>query len=118
MFTGNVMLMPGQELRAFTVLRPEVRGTENGREGLTNRFVEVGVIRGILAQAKPEEIERWRMLNHPVTHKIIMQRTPPFEVKPGDVFERAGRRFYHQTSPYDVGDIGHWTVFYCDETCQ
>ena len=115
MFTGNVMLMPGQELRDFTVSRPETRGTENGREGLTNQFQEVGKVRAILAQAKPEEVQRWRQLNHPITHKIIMQKKPSFDIRPGDIFERDGRRFYHQMSPYDLGDIGHWTIFYCDE---
>jgi hypothetical protein len=115
MFTGNVMLMPGQELREFTVSRPDTRGTENGREGLTNKFYEVGKVRAILAQAKPEEVQRWRQLNHPITHKIIMQHKAAFEIQPGDIFERDGKRYYHQMSPYNVGDIGHWTIFYCDE---
>ena len=109
------MMMPGQELREFTVLRPETRSTDNGREGLTNQFVEIGKISAILAQAKPEEIQRWRQLTHPITHKIIMQDRPPFDIKPGDIFERAGRRFYNQAIPYDVGDLGHWTIFYCEE---
>ena len=115
MHTGNVMMVPGQELRVFTVSRPRPRETENARAGLTDGFEYVGTIRGVLAQAKPEEIQRWRQLNHPITHKIIMQRTPPFDVKPGYIFERAGRRFYNQAIPYDVGDIGHFTIFYCDE---
>ena len=108
-------MMPGQELREFVVKRPEKRGTENGREGLTNQFVEIGKIHAILAQAKPEEVQRWRQLNHSITHKIIMQYVPPFDIQPGDVFERDGRRFYHQMVPYDVGDLGHWTIFYADE---
>jgi hypothetical protein len=54
------MLMPGQEQREFTVYRPESRSTENGREGLTNQLVEVGKVRAILAQAKAEEVQRWR----------------------------------------------------------
>lgn len=114
MFTGNVMLMPGQEQREFTVLRPDGRETENGRE-LINGYETVGTLQAILAQARPEERERWRQVNHPITHKLIMQHKPTFEVKPGDIFERDGRRFYHQTLPYDSGDLGHWTVFYCDE---
>ena len=109
------MLLPGQELRDFTVSRPETIGADNGREGLTNRYVEVGRIEAILASAKPEEIHRWKQLNHPITHKIIMQGILPFDIKPGDIFERAGRRFYNRTLPNDVGDLGHWTIFYCDE---
>ena len=115
MFTGNIMLRAGQELRDFTVSRPATRGTDNGREGLTNLTVPVGKIRAILAQAKPEEILRWKQINHPITHKIIMQRKPPFDVAPGDMFETAGRKFYNQALPYNVGDLGHWMIFYCDE---
>ena len=109
------MLLPGQEMREFTVFRPETRGTERGREGLTNRHTEVGTIRAILAQAKPEEVQHWRQLNHPITHKIIMQGKPSFDIRPGDTFEREGKRYYHQASPYNVGDLGHWSIFYCDE---
>jgi len=109
------MMLPGQELREFTVLRPETRGTANGREGITNQHETIGTIRAILAQAKPEEVQRWRQLGHPITHKIIMQHKPSFDIRPGDIFERAGRRFYHQMTPYDIGDIGRWTIFYCSE---
>jgi len=114
MFTGNVMLLPGQELREFTVQRPQTHETQRGRETI-NGYETLGTLRAILAQAKPEEIQRWRQLNHPVTHKIITQHKPDFEVKPGDIFEHNGRRFYTQTLPYDPGDLSHWTIFYCDE---
>ena len=117
MFTGNIMLMPGQELREFAVSKPETRGTDNGREGLVDGFTEVGKVRAILAQARPDETQRWRQLNHPVSHKIIMQHAPPFEVKTGYVFELSGteQRFYVSTMPYEPGGIGHWTIFYCIE---
>jgi hypothetical protein len=111
------MLRPGQELREFKVFRPETRETELGRI-VTNQLLEsgeIGKVKAILAQATPEEIQRWRQLTHPITHKIIMRSKPDFEIKTGDVFERDGRRFYHQKSPVDVGDLGHWNIFYCEE---
>jgi len=114
MFAGNVMLMPGQELREFEVLRPESRETENARK-LTGDYKKVGTIRAILAAAKPIEKEQWRQIGHPITHKIIMQYKPSFDILPGDIFERERRRFYNQAIPYDVGDLAHWTIFYCDE---
>ena len=120
MFTGVVFLVPGQELREFDVMRPETRETSNGRV-VNNGYASVGKVTAILAAAKSEEKERWRQLEHPITHKIIGQGVPPFEVKPGDIFERADgspagrRRFYNQATPYNVGDIGHWTIYYCDE---
>jgi len=113
------MLMPGQELRDIEVLRPVTRKTENGRAGLINRFENVGCLRGILAAAKPEEIERWRQLNHPISHKVITQGSPDFEIRPGFCFalrQVSGHRyFYNQTQPYNVGDLDHWIIFYCEE---
>lgn len=114
MFVGAIMHLPGEELRHFRVLRPETRETARGRV-VTNEFTEVGHITAILAQARPEEVVRWQQLEHPITHKIIMRCIPPFEVLSGDIFEREGRRFYMQAKPYDVGDIHHWMIFYCDE---
>jgi len=108
------MLRSGQELRAFSVLRPDKRETERGRI-TTNGYTEIGRVRAILAQARPEEIQRWRQLTHPITHKVITRQKPDFEVRPGDIFERDGRRFYNQALPYNPGDIGHWTIFYCEE---
>ena len=117
MFTGTVMLLPGQELHKFTVSKPEHQGTENGREGLINQYERVGELEAILAQATPDETQRWRMLNHPVSHKIIMQHTPGFEVKPGYLFEltASGQQFFVSTLPYEPGAIGHWTIFYCND---
>ena len=113
--TGCVMITEGKALRTFNVWRPVTRGTDAGREGLTNSYENIGTIRGTLAQAKPEEVQRWRQLEHPVSHKIIMRKKPAFDVLPGDVLEYAGRRFYNTAVPYDVGGIGHFTIFYCNE---
>lgn len=113
MFAQGVFFVPGQELRKFTVLRPENRETENGRI-VNNSYTPIGTIRAILAQAKPEEKERWRQLQHPVTHKIIMPFTA-LEIKADYIFERGGRRFYMKGEPYNIGDLNKWTIYYCEE---
>ena len=114
MFAGNIMLMPGQELREFVVSRPERYETESGLVKVGG-YAEVGRVFAILAQAKSDEIQRWRQLTHAVTHKIIMKRRPDFEIKPGYIFERDGHRFNVHEPPYDVGGLGHWMIFYCEE---
>ena len=110
-------MMPGQELREFVVSKPETRSTENRRAGLFNQYVKVGTIWAILAQAKPEETQRWRQLNHPVSHKIIMQHKPTFEVGTGYIFEQSdtSQKFYVSAVPYEPGGIGHWMIFYCTD---
>jgi hypothetical protein len=117
MFTGAINLYPGQELREFKVLRTKNRETERGRIVSAGEGEEktLGTIKAVLAAAKPSETERWRQLEHPVTHKIIQYGASGFEIRPGDVFEREGRRFYNQTLPYNIGGLNHWTIYYCDE---
>lgn len=114
MFTGAINLTPGQELRVFTVYRDGEHKTASGRI-LMNGAERIGEIKAVLAAAKPEEKERWKQLEHPVTHKIIQQGVPPFEIKPGDAIVRGETRYIVQTAPYNPGGINHWTIYYCDE---
>jgi len=114
MFEGIISFVPGQEMREFTVLKAEKRETENGRV-VNNTYVSAGSIKAVLAAAKPEETQRWRQLQHPVTHKIISRGAPFPDIRPGDVFENNGRQFYIQTKPYNVGGLNHWTIYYCSE---
>ena len=95
-------MVPGQELREFTVLRRSKRKTGNRRVLTNSENTEpakvVGTLIAALAQAKPEEIERWKQQGHPITHKIIQQEPPSFEIKPNDEFERGERRFILQSN--------------------
>jgi hypothetical protein len=88
--------------------------TDNNRP-LSNSFEAVGKIEAILAQANSKERERWNQLGHPITHKIIQQFTSELDIRSGDIFERAGRRFYNAGMPYNPGDLGNWTIYYCEE---
>lgn len=114
MYTGTVSFLPGQELRTFEVYRNGERRTPGGRI-VMNGAEKLGEIRAVLAAAKPSEIERWRQLEHPVTHKIIQQGGAPFEIRPGDSITHGSRRYIVQTAPYNPGGINHWTIYYCDE---
>ncbi len=114
MFGHGVFCVPGNELREFTVLQPKSRETENGRV-INNTYIPVCTIKAVSAAAKPEEKERWKQLQHPVTHKIIQQGISEVEIKPGYILERDGRRFYIRTEPYNVGSLNYWTIYYCEE---
>lgn len=114
MFTGATNLPPGTEIRAFDVFRDGERRTPSGRVTMSGAE-RLGGIKAVLAAASPREIERWRQLEHPVTHKIIQQGRAPFEVRPGDSIAHGGKRYIVQAAPYDPGGLGHWTIYYCDE---
>ena len=114
MFTGAILMTPGQELRTFTVYRDGDHRTASGRV-ISNGAAPLGKIRAVLAAARPEEILRWRQLEHPITHKIIQQGTAAFEIRPGDSLVYGDRRYIVQANPYNPGDLNHWTIYYCDE---
>ncbi len=114
MFTSSILFTPGQELRSFTVFRDGERKTASGRI-TSNGTKQLGTVKAVLAAAKPEEIERWRQLQHPVTHKIIQQGVPPFEIRPGDCFKRGEKRYIVQKEPYNPGGLNHWAIYYCEE---
>lgn len=114
MLGHGVFFVSGRELREFTVLRPDVRETENGRV-INNSYITVCKIRAILAAAKPEEKERWRQLQHPITHKIIQQGISEVKIKAGYILEYEERKFYISTEPYNIGGLNYWTIYYCEE---
>ncbi len=114
MFAGAINLTPGQELKKFDVYRDGDHRTASGR--ITSNGTELlGSIKAVLAAAKPEEIERWRQLQHHVTHKIIQQGVPPFQIRPGDCFKQGEKRYIVQTEPYNPGGLNHWIIYYCEE---
>lgn len=67
---------------------------------------------GILAEAKPEEKERWQQLQHPITHTIVQSGAP--EAKTGDRLIFLNRYFYIQGTD-DIGSLGLYTLFYVEE---
>ena len=117
MFTGNVTLLPGQELREFEVSEMETQGTERGREGLAGGYRKIGEIRAVLARARAEEVQRWRQLNHPITHRLIMRGAPPFEILSGYRLHQKDTEqdFYVTNLPYDPGGLGHFTIIYLND---
>jgi len=114
MFTGAIFLTPGQELREFEVWREQDYCTASGRI-TSNGAQRLGAIRAVLAAAKPEEIERWRQLEHPVTHKLIQPGIAPFGIRAGDSLVHGEKRYIVQTAPYNPGGLNHWTIYYCEE---
>lgn len=118
MFFAGVNHLPGQELRHFEVERPVKQKSENGRVKQGVGRALLGTMTAALAQAKPEEKERWLQLTHPVTHKIISRGVLEFQVKPGDVFSCGQREFVVTAIPYNVGDLNHWIIYYCEERAE
>lgn len=91
--------------RDFVVERKTQTVTEAGRKAVM--FQPTGNhLKGVLAEAKALEIERWKQLQHPVTHTIVMKggRCP---AKIGDRLVLGGRSYYVQ----GIDNIGALSIF-------
>ncbi len=70
------------------------------------------IIRGVLAETKPDETERWRQLQHSVSHTIV-QYGPPL-AKPEDRLKLGERTFYVEGVD-NIDGLDVVTVYYADE---
>lgn len=67
---------------------------------------------GVLAGAQPNEIERFRQLEHPITHTITHKGHP--KAQEGDRLIHGSRIFYVQGVD-DPGELGAWAIYYAEE---
>ena len=106
---NNIMFVPGQQLKTFNVYRKKAELDEKNRLKY-GELEPVGYFKGTIAQASQREIERFKSLEHPITHTIVAQLKPP--VKAEDVLERDGKRYFVQSVDDPLG-IGLYTIIYC-----
>ena len=106
-------LRPGQGFKRFTRLKHTTKKSPRGRVGSAVPE-KCGEILGILSVATPKEIERWGTTESPITHKIV-QYGGNNKAADHDILVLGDRYFYIQRSPRNPGDLGHFTVYYCEE---
>lgn len=114
------LLRPGQGFKSFRVLRREGATTPGGRP-YTGALAPCGEFFGIITQATPREVEQFKQLGTPITHKIV-QRGTTNRAKATDVLELSTsnndippRRFLVQGEPRNPGDLGHFLVYTVEE---
>ena len=105
-------LRPGSLSRQFLV---EEKGTgirDTGRKETVFRGTG-RILVGVLSDAKTSEIQRWKELQHPITHTIVQQGGPVL-AKPGDRLVHGGRYFYVQGVD-DPSMLGAFVLYYVEE---
>lgn len=113
------MLRPGQGFKRFRVLR-RVGGTTNTGRPHTSSLQSQGEFHGMMTEASPEDIERYKKRDTPITHTIV-QRGTAHRAKATDVLELVDgcgdkpRRFLVQKDPKDPGDLGHFLIYRVEE---
>lgn len=105
-------LRPGNLYKDFTIEKKDAVITSRGRAKREYDSETGGQVRGILAEAKPEEKERWRQLQHPITHSIVQRGTPKAAAEDRLVF---GDRIFYIQGVDEPGALGLWTIYYAEE---
>ena len=113
------MLRPGQGFKKFRVLRRVSATTNTGRPH-TNSKAPQGEFLGMLTEASPEDIERYKKLDTPITHTIV-QRGTANRAKANDILELVDdsgdkpRQFLVTKEPKDPGELGHFLIYRVEE---
>lgn len=103
---------PGNDLKHFEAYR---KGSHQDTKGaITNAAgpTKLGEFDAVIATADPTEIERWLQNKHPISHTVVLQGVS--QATGGDYLSFGGRKFYIQGKD-NPGELGFWTIFYCNE---
>lgn len=85
-----------------------------GRPKSNFEFKATGkIIRGVIANAKASEIEKWKQNQHLITHTIV-QRFGEVQAKEGDRLVK-GSRFFYVVGVDDVAIRGYFVLYYVEE---
>ena len=105
-------LRPGSLFRQFLVEEKATELRDTGRKETV--FRQTGkILRGILSDAKTSEIQRWKELQHPITHTIV-QKDGEITAKAGDRLVHGGRYFFVQGVD-DPSMLGVFVLYYVEE---
>lgn len=96
----------------FTVETKTETTTSRGRAKENYTGTPTIFIRAILCGATSEQKLQYQQMNHPISHTISHEGKPI--AKEGDRLVLKNRAFYVQGVD-DPGDLGIWTLYYCEE---
>jgi hypothetical protein len=105
-------LRPGNLYKDFIVEKKGASISSRGRAKKSYDSESGERIRGILAEAKPQEKERWRQLQHPISHTIVQKGKPKAGPEDRLVF---GERIFFIQGVDEPGALGFWTIYYVEE---
>lgn len=112
MFSAPMFLRPENLWKDFLVEKGKGGLSATGRA--TQGYDTEGAypISGVLAEADPQQKERFKQLEHPISHTITQQGA--LEAEAGDRLVLGSRHFYVQGVD-DPGGLGLWAIYYAEE---
>ncbi len=109
-----IMFRPGQQLKAFSIYRKKVEVDERGRVTYSkNENLEyIGEIKGSLSAISQKEKYKWKQIEHPASHIIVVRGKT--EIQPEDILVYEGQR-YDIERVEEPGETGIFTILYCNK---
>lgn len=108
---GDLYLRPGNLFKDFRVEKKEIAINSRGRP--KGGYEESGdFLKAVLAKASPEEKERWKQMQHPISHTVVQKGSP--KANPEDRLILGNRIFLIQGLD-ELGSLGLWTIYYVEE---
>ena len=108
---------PGQGFKTFTVKKLGKAVNTNGRVQKAG-YEDVGNIIGILATADQKEMEKWKQLGHPITHKVVQVGVANFAAATNClVLSETGKkdRYFYVQGTGDPGELHHMMRYFVEE---
>ena len=107
-------LRPRSFVETFLVETKTQSINESGRVSSKFEYKATGkVIHGVLAGATTSEIEKWKQLQHEISHTIV-QRFSEVKAKEGDRLVNGSRSFL-VLGVDDVSMLGYYILYYVKE---
>ena len=112
--TPNVRVMylrPGNLFKEFLIESNDETIGESGRPEISYSE-ETRTLKGCLANATEGDRERWKQLQHPITHTIVQRGHPKATPEDKLIF---GERVFLIHAVDDCGGLGISTIYYAEE---
>lgn len=99
----------------FKILENQTAATDRGRVLTSKSTEETRMIRAVLSQASPQEIEMYSQPQHPISHAIVHRGAP--KAKEGDslILGKDESRTFRIQRVKDPGEMSLWTIYYAEE---
>lgn len=102
----------GNMIKDF-VIEPVIQAkTSTGRAATSYDTESRAILRGVIASADANAIQRYDQTGHPITHQIVQYGG--IKAKPGDRLAREHSHYYIQGVD-DIAAMGIATIYYVDE---
>lgn len=105
-------LRPGNLFKDFSIEKKGATLTSRGRAKSSYDGQTGEQLKAVLAEATPQEKERWRQMQHPISHTITQRGKPKVEVEDRLIL---GERMFFIQGVDEPGALGLWTIYYAEE---